>query len=90
MDKNCPRCKSAKISSGSVLSQTDFFPYTLYFRPKGLRPFLLTGTDVSFKNRCAACLNCGLVWAELSAEKLIEVIQTKATDAAKEKLGFDK
>lgn len=87
MDKQCPRCKSSRITTGSVLSQTDFFPYTLYFRPKGLKPFTLTGTDVGFKNRCASCLDCGLVWSEVSGEKVESVIKSKGTDATKQKFG---
>jgi len=85
---NCPKCNHDKVAAGSILSQIDYFTLRVYFRPKGLRPFTLTGTDVGFKNQFFTCTKCGFLWSAIDAAKLVRIIAAKGKDKTKLDLGI--
>jgi len=88
LNKDCPECKSRRIVEGSVLSQPDYFYPGAYFRPKELRPFVLTGINIRFKNLFCSCLDCGCIWSKINKEKLIEVIASKGNKVVKDRVGL--
>ncbi len=74
----CPKCNGSRIVGGS------FGPAHKppVFRPAGLRPFSVTqDAGIKFVSAAAsACLDCGLVWAELPIAKLSEFIRKHCRD----------
>jgi len=88
MPSTCPKCGSQHAARGTVLNLPDYFRPTAYFKPKGLRSFVITGITVNFKNNFFSCVDCGLVWASLDPEKLRTVIRRKAKENIRQELGL--
>jgi hypothetical protein len=68
----CPQCNSQRIVGGWL--GTDSKP--AMFRPAGLRSFTVTqdgGARLATAD-ASACLDCGLVWGDISTKKLREFI----------------
>ena len=75
----CPKCNSQKLVAG-CLGPTSKQPI---FRPAGLRSLSVT-QDAGTKFATAealACLDCGLVWADIPPVKLREFIQRHCRDS---------
>lgn len=88
METKCPKCSSQRVAGGRVFSQPDYVSPGAYFRPKELKPFVLTGINIRLENRFFGCLDCGFVWAQIDAQKLTSVIAKKGNKSIKEKLGL--
>ena len=61
----CYRCDSERTISGST-------NHRKYFRPSGLKFFSLSFRipEVPFGPQATACVDCGLIWLELSPDVL--------------------
>ena len=68
----CLKCKSERVTKGSVVNSED--PRPAVFRPQGLR-FLTWGQGPQLADEGFACLDCGLVWSSTSPEKLATFIR---------------
>lgn len=88
MNSKCPNCGSKKIVNGKYLSQTDPLGTKQVFRPKGLKLLTLSGSDIPVKNTFEACIDCGLLYQNISREKLLNVIIKKGNNKLKENLGI--
>ena len=75
MNDKCPSCDSPNIVTGRYLDQigSGLFPV---FRPTGLKAMLLTGSDVWIPSgdRFVCCVDCGHLWSQIPAEKLLKVL----------------
>jgi len=68
----CLRCKSERVTKGSVVNYEDSRPAV--FRPQGLR-FLTIGQGPQLVEEGFACLDCGLVWSSTPPDKLATFIR---------------
>jgi len=84
--KECPACASKRTIKGSYLGQTDYGLFGHVFRPDGLKPIRLMGSDVPANDNFYACLDCGLLWSTIDKTKLTEVLRKKGKTSTKEKL----
>ena len=89
MNEKCPECGSINTVSGRYLDQAGA-GLAPVFRPDGLKHLTLGGTDVRVpsKDRFTACLDCGLLWARIPAEKVAKVMVKKGKQKSKEALGL--
>ena len=75
MNDKCPSCESPNIVTGRYLDQIGggLLPV---FRPTGLRPLTLTGTDVWIPSgdRFVCCVECGHLWSQVPAHKLLKIL----------------
>ncbi len=71
----CPRCGSGRVASGSISGALE--PAT--FQPDETKLFamgFLSGTPSSVRlDRASACIQCGLIWADISPSSLRAVIE---------------
>ncbi|MFC1451913.1 hypothetical protein ACFLSJ_01050 [Verrucomicrobiota bacterium] len=60
------------------------------FRPRGLKPLTLTGSDLRVRGgqKYRACLECGLLWSSVDAQKLARVLSRNGTAKTKARLGL--
>lgn len=75
----CPKCSSQQLVAGCLGSSSN----PPIFRPAGLRSFSFThnvGTQFATAE-ALACLDCGLVWSDLSAMRLREFVQRHCRDS---------
>ena len=85
MDTACPRCESTKTVSGRCLGHLDAGA-GFVFRPDDLSFFSIMGTDIAIGDRATACIECGLMWLEVPADKLKRIIARKGKAELKERL----
>jgi predicted nucleic-acid-binding Zn-ribbon protein len=72
--ERCPKCGSRNVRGGKLLPVGRGM--SVMFKPEGTRFFILsfTGGVELFSSSSSACLDCGLVWAELPRAQLKEFI----------------
>jgi hypothetical protein len=76
---NCPGCKSGNVVPGKLFNALSGFP-PFYFRPKRLKLVTVGDTDVRIDSAgFTACVDCGLVWANVSSQKLIKIIESSGS-----------
>jgi hypothetical protein len=59
------------------------------FRPQGLKVLSLSRRDIPIKNSFETCLDCGLMWGNISQKKLLSVITKTGSKRLKRKLGIE-
>ena len=84
----CPACDGKRTSQGRYLGQTDSGLLGHVFRPSGLKPITLTGSDVSVGSKFHACLDCGLLWTGIDKVKLATVLEKHGKKSTREKLNL--
>lgn len=83
---NCPGCKSKKVVPGKLFNVISGLP-PFYFRPKGLKLITVDSADVTIDSKgFAACVDCGLVWATVPAQKLQKVVEVSGSARLKKEL----
>lgn len=77
----CPECNSHRLIPGRTTTTAPGF------RPKGLRPFCFTVSELQpkFGNKFVACLDCGLVWSLIDKDDLTRLLTEKGTKKTKMK-----
>ena len=88
--KICPGCRNQGVAEGVLSGRLDYAKPV--FRPRGLRFFVFAGRDVIVENkgRFMACPDCDLVWSEVNAQTLSEIILKKGNKKAKQLLTLNK
>lgn len=81
----CPRCKSEKTVSGRCLGRLDSGA-GFVFRPDDLGFFSIMGTDLAVGDQFTTCIECGLIWQDVPADRLKRIIARKGKAALKERL----
>ena len=84
----CPACGGERTSSGQYLGQTDYGLLGHVFRPHGLKPITLTGSDVPVGSTFNACLDCGLLWTSIDKDKLATVLINHGKKSTRTKLNL--
>ena len=82
----CPKCDSEHTVKGSILGQGDV-GLGFAFRVQSLKALRFLGTDLSIPKQAFACCDCGLLWLEINAKKLTNIIQTKGTAKLRKQIG---
>lgn len=86
----CPACGNGNIVLGRYLDQLagGLLPV---FRPRGLKPFTLTGSDVRIPagDRFCCCVECGHLWSSLKPDQLLRVLQRYGNRQTRERFGSD-
>jgi Zn-finger nucleic acid-binding protein len=81
----CPRCVSGKLVPGG-LGEMEAGRLAL-FEPKGLRTWdLRLKPGVRTQIPIRACLECGLVWTELSAQELRDFLRKHGSEETQQLL----
>jgi hypothetical protein len=76
-DQRCPACKSADVTAGKFFGRAPFG-----FLPAGLRFWTFKARPVPFPTDAPlrACTACGLVWLEVDAGVLRQILRDAGTD----------
>jgi hypothetical protein len=86
MNPKCPRCQSSKVVAGKHFTWLGGGPQ--YFKPKELRLLTSTNHIPVKKGGFLACTDCGLLWSEVEAGKLREVLVQSGSKPLKARLGL--
>jgi hypothetical protein len=81
----CPKCGSSRTVPGRCLGRLDAGA-GFKFRPTQLRLLSFLGTDVPMSSEFTACVDCGLLWSTIRAEKLQQVVAKKGNTELQERL----
>jgi predicted RNA-binding Zn-ribbon protein involved in translation (DUF1610 family) len=85
--KSCPACGSELVVKGKVIEGGSETGWGQKFFPSGLRFLSLKRSVRLLDNQVfQACTQCGHVWSTLDATDLRELIESKGTEALKDKL----
>lgn len=86
----CPACGGGSIVLGRYLDQLagGLLPV---FRPRGLKPFTLTGSDVRIPagDRFCCCVECGHLWSSVKPDQLLQVLQRYGNRQTRERFGSE-
>ena len=84
----CPACGGHRTNQGRYLGQTDYGLFGHVFRPRGLKPITLTGSDVAVGSTFNACLDCGLLWTGIDKSKLATVLEKHGKKSTRKRLNL--
>lgn len=89
MNETCPSCGGTRTVPGKYLDQAGA-GLAPVFRPKGLKHLTIGGTDIRVPtgDQFNACLDCGLLWTQISSEKTEKVMRKFGNKKSKEALGL--
>lgn len=75
LSHHCPQCNNAQLAQGKMTGggEMENLPVST-FEPEGLKSLRMSrGVELAPNNTFTLCKSCGLLWLQLSPEKLKEI-----------------
>lgn len=91
MQESCPRCGGNRVVPGKTMNGLGYWRGLggTLFRPFGLqRLMFLFNPTIAVRDPIQACLDCGLMWGDLSARQLRQTIIGMGSHELKRHLGL--